>query len=153
MQNKIRLTLASLTFTAAMVGLSAAQEPAPAPADDDKPAFQRRLPAYYADVVTEQQRAKIYAIQKEYFAKMQPLHKQIFELQKEERAAIRALLTPEQRDTIAKKIEEAKKRRELVSKLTPEQRRAAAEAARKAYLEALKKAQAEAENGNEKGAP
>jgi Spy/CpxP family protein refolding chaperone len=62
-----------------------------------------RLPAHYAPVVTEEQRQKIYDIQEEYKAKIDPLEAQVKALTKERDEKIAAVLTPEQR----KKVEEA----------------------------------------------
>jgi Spy/CpxP family protein refolding chaperone len=62
-----------------------------------------RLPAHYAPVVTSEQREKIYDIQEEYKAKIDPLEAQVKALTKERDDKIAAVLTPEQR----KKIEDA----------------------------------------------
>jgi len=77
--------------------------------------FTGRLPAYFSGVVTEEQRQKIYAIQKDFAAKIQPLRRQIGSLAKERDEQISALLTPDQKQKIqglkaaAKKGQEAKK--------------------------------------------
>jgi len=74
-----------------------------------------RLPAYFSGVVTDEQRQKIYAIQKDFAAKIEPLRRQVESLTKERDEKIRALLTPEQRQRIealktdAKAAREAKK--------------------------------------------
>ena len=62
-----------------------------------------RLPAHYAQVVTEQQREKISQIQEEYRPKIEALNAQLKALKKEQDDKIAAVLTPEQK----KQIEEA----------------------------------------------
>jgi len=62
-----------------------------------------RLPNYYDQVVTDEQREKIYAIQEEYKAKIDPLEEQVKALKKEQDAKIAAVLSPEQK----KKVDEA----------------------------------------------
>jgi len=70
--------------------------------DRKKPSTPRgRLPAYFGDVVSKEQREKIYAIQQEYTAKLAELRRQLDELTKERDAKIESLLTPEQRKKIA----------------------------------------------------
>ena len=74
-----------------------------------------RLPDYFSAVVTAEQREKIYAIQKDYDAKIDPLEGQIEALTKERNEKIKALLTPEQKRRVedlkaaAKKVRDAKK--------------------------------------------
>jgi hypothetical protein len=70
------------------------------------------LPAYFSGVITEEQRQKIYAIQKEFAAKIRPLQRQIESLTKERDEQIAALLTPEQRQKIEALKAAAKKARE-----------------------------------------
>jgi Spy/CpxP family protein refolding chaperone len=62
-----------------------------------------RLPDHYGEVVTEEQREKIYEIQEEYRPKIEPLETQLKALKDERDAKIAAVLTPEQK----KKVEEA----------------------------------------------
>jgi len=62
-----------------------------------------RLPPHYADVVTEEQREKIYTIQEEYRPKIEAARAQLNALVKEEQEKISSLLSEEQK----KKIEEA----------------------------------------------
>ncbi|RMF92814.1 MAG: hypothetical protein D6741_14500 [Planctomycetota bacterium] len=75
------------------------------------PAFRPRLPNYYAKVVSEDQRQQIYAIQREYWEKMQPLLKQLEALEAERNAKIEAVLTPEQKAAVQKARDEAAARR------------------------------------------
>ena len=64
-----------------------------------------RLPAYYADVVSEEQRDKIYAIQAKFEGKIKELQDQLAAIEKEQDAEIEKLLTAEQKA----KIEAARK--------------------------------------------
>ena len=109
----------------------------------DEPTFQRRLPAYYSDLVSDEQREQIYTIQQKYFQQINPLREQIQALEMKQQEEIEAVLSPEQRDKLKKAMEKARERRGLIRDLTPEQRRAADEAAQKAFLEAVRKAQEE----------
>lgn len=59
-----------------------------------------RLPAYYGQVVTEQQRQKIYDIQEDYRPKLEALETQRKALLKERDEKITAVLTPEQKQQI-----------------------------------------------------
>jgi hypothetical protein len=78
-----------------------------------------RLPAHYKDVVSEEQKAKILAIQKELGPKIAELRKQLESLTAQQTQKIEAVLTPEQ----LKKIEElkaaAKKQREAKKSAKP----------------------------------
>ncbi len=62
-----------------------------------------RLPHYYAAVVHDEQREKIYQIQEEYRPKIEALETQLKTLKKERDAKVAAVLTAEQR----KQVEEA----------------------------------------------
>jgi hypothetical protein len=68
-----------------------------------------RLPAYYAPVVTEEQREKIYQIQEEYRPKIAALNAQLKALKKEQDDKIAALLTPAQKKQVAEAAATAKK--------------------------------------------
>lgn len=59
-----------------------------------------QLPPYYRDVVSDEQRQKIYAIQAEYNAQIGELEAKVAQLRKERDAKIEALLTPEQKKRI-----------------------------------------------------
>lgn len=63
-----------------------------------------RLPNYFSGVVTEEQRAKIYAIQGEFDPQIKELSLKLDALKKERDEKILALLTPEQK----KKIDDLK---------------------------------------------
>jgi Spy/CpxP family protein refolding chaperone len=60
----------------------------------------RRLPAYYKDVVTQEQREAIYQIQEEYGAKIAEVKARLADLQQQQAAKIAALLKPEQKQKI-----------------------------------------------------
>ncbi len=59
-----------------------------------------QLPPYYREVVSDEQRQKIYAIQAEYNAQIAELEAKVAQLRKERDAKIEALLTPEQKKQI-----------------------------------------------------
>jgi len=82
--------------------------PSPKPAKT-KEVAQGRLPAHFSGVVTDEQRQKIYAIQKDSSAKITPLRRQLESLIKERDEKIWALLTPEQRRKVEALKADAKK--------------------------------------------
>ena len=73
--------------------------------------FKGRLPAYYADLVTEQQKAAIYAIQARYHAKMAALTEELEALDKKQETEIENVLTPAQKSLLTKAREEAASKR------------------------------------------
>ncbi len=76
---------------------------APAAAKAEAPGRRARagqLPPYYREVVSEEQRQKIYAIQAEYNAQIAELEAKVAQLRKERDSKIEALLTPEQKKKI-----------------------------------------------------
>jgi hypothetical protein len=81
------------------------------------------LPAYYADVVSEEQRAKIYAIQEKYAKEIKDLNEQLAAVSKKRNDEIEALLTDEQKAKIDKAREEAvaKKKRKAADKKAAEE--------------------------------
>lgn len=80
-------------------------------AADDKTAGKRRgqVPPYYAKVVNDAQREKIYSIQAEHNAKIEQAQAQVKALTEARDAAIEGVLTPEQREQVAKAKAEAEK--------------------------------------------
>ena len=76
----------------------------------------RHLPARYAQVVDEKQRAEIYKIQDEYQPKIDALQSQVNALKKERDEKISALLTPEQKKQIDAAAAKAKADRKARSK-------------------------------------
>ncbi len=81
-----------------------------------------RLPDYFRTVVTEEQRQKIYAIQREYGPEIRKLKAQLKALTDDRNAKIDALLTPEQRKQIAelKKAAKAKRKKARERAAQPE---------------------------------
>ena len=78
-----------------------------------------RLPPHYAQVITEEQRGKIYKIDDEYQPKIEAPQKQLDTLRKERDEKISALLTAEQKKQIAAAAAKAKANRKLKSKSPP----------------------------------
>jgi hypothetical protein len=70
-----------------------------------------RLPAYYADLVDGEQRAKIYAIQAEHDPGIKQLQVSLKEAMAKRDAAVAAVLTPAQQEKLAKLEAEAKEKR------------------------------------------
>lgn len=95
-----------------------AQSPTKAEPAAEK-AFRGRLPAYYRQVVTEEQRQAIYRIQAEYAPKIAALRAQLEALIAEQDAKIQAVLSPEQLKRIEQLREEAKKARDASSSENP----------------------------------
>ncbi len=102
-----------LLVISAWATASAAQEPAgkPAAAAPDKSAAadagaarkpRGRLPAYYAKVVSDKQRATIYEIQAKYNAQLAKLKEQVDELTVKRDSEVEKVLSEEQRKEIAR---------------------------------------------------
>ena len=104
-------SVAALLVMAIGSPISAAEKPAEqkkpaATAESTSDAAQAkkpsgRLPNYYAEVVTPEQRKTIVDIQAEYKAKTDVLQTQIAQLTKEKTDKIEALLTPDQKKKLA----------------------------------------------------
>jgi len=96
-----------------------------------------RLPAYYSDLVTEQQRATIYAIQAKYQARINALNEELMNIEKQQDVEIENVLTAEQRQMLKKAQEEgaAKKKKNAAEKAEKK----AAEAAQAAAPAEVKK--------------
>ena len=94
---------------------SSAETPAETPVPEDakakKKEFRGRLPAYYSRVVDQEQREKIYAIQREYAPKIDALKAQLAALTAERDEKVVAELTPEQLQKIEQMKAEAKAKR------------------------------------------
>lgn len=108
--------LVALATLVTLVGRPAAQEnqPAESPAAE-KPARARprgRLPNFYRQVVTPEQREEIYTIQRSYAAQIEPLEKQIAALEMKRDKEVEAILSPEQLEKVKALRAEAQKRRE-----------------------------------------
>lgn len=74
-----------------------------------------RLPAFYKDVVTPQQRDQIYAIQAKYVDQISKLQEQINQLAAQRDKEIEDLLTAEQKEQI-QKLRDARKKASSASK-------------------------------------
>lgn len=101
-----------LLAVATAVEPTAGQEPEGAKASaksEKKPSG--RLPAYYGQVVSQEQRARIYGIQGKYADQIQKLRDQIIALEKQQMDEVVAVLSTEQRDQIAKMVADAKAKR------------------------------------------
>ena len=81
------------------------------PAAKERAKPKGRLPAYYKDVVTEEQRDQIYAIQAKYEKQLADLRDQIEAVQAKQTAEIEGLLSAEQKEKLAKVREEADTRK------------------------------------------
>jgi Spy/CpxP family protein refolding chaperone len=100
-----------------VVGSPLAQEK---PGEAEPPARPRaqargRLPNYYRQVVTPDQREKIYAVQAKYVEQIEALEKQILDLEAKRDTEVEALLSPEQKEKVKALREEARKRREAAA--------------------------------------
>lgn len=89
---------------------SPAETPVPEAAKSKKE-FRGRLPMYYSRVVDNEQREKIYAIQREYAPKIDALQAQLEALTADRDEKVEAVLTPEQRNTVEKLRAAAKTKR------------------------------------------
>jgi|GEM_PF-968690 len=74
-----------------------------------------RLPNYYREVVTEAQREKILAIQRQYAAKIDPLRRELEKLTRERDQEIESVLTPEQKKQLEDIKAAAKAKRDAKS--------------------------------------
>ena len=77
-----------------------------------------KLPAFYKNVVTEDQRAKIYEIQQKYAAQIEDLQSQLESLRKKQTEEIEAVLSKEQLDKVTslKAEADAKKKKDAPKK-------------------------------------
>jgi Fe2+ transport system protein B len=113
-----------ITLIALVVVFAAVERPVLG-AEDNAPVKKvagkkgRRLPRYYAEVITEKQRGEIYKIEDEYQPKIEALQKQLDTLRKERDEKISALLTAEQKKQIEAATAKAKANRKLKSKSPP----------------------------------
>ena len=77
-----------------------------------------RLPAFYKNVVTEEQRSKIYEIQQKYAAQIDDLQSQLEAVRKKQTEEIEAVLSKEQLDKVTslKAESDAKKKKDSPKK-------------------------------------
>ena len=113
------LTLIGLLFPpppTQAAGLTAvAQESATSQQETEEKATSkkspRRLPTYYARVVTQEQRKEIYEIQEAYAEELKAIELKLRNKQKERNEAIEAVLEPEQLAEVKRLMAEAQDRR------------------------------------------
>jgi translation initiation factor 2B subunit (eIF-2B alpha/beta/delta family) len=86
-------------------------------AGDDKAASktgkknQRRLPAYYAQVISADQREQIYKIQEKFAPQIKELQDKLQAVRAQRDSALRAVLTPEQQKKLDALVAAAKEKR------------------------------------------
>ena len=108
-----RFSLVSAMLCGAMAwatsGLVVAQEKDKegAPAAKKKADPKGPLPAYYGDVVSGEQREKIYAVMAKYKDKIAKLKQEVDALEEERNKEVEAVLTPDQKEKVAKAKTEA----------------------------------------------
>ncbi|MDR1385854.1 MAG: DUF2589 domain-containing protein [Planctomycetaceae bacterium] len=73
--------------------------------------FSRRLPQYYSNVTTAEQKEKIYKIQQSYFGLIELLALRIEKLTAERDAQIEAVLMPEQKEKVESQKKAASEKR------------------------------------------
>jgi hypothetical protein len=81
-----------------------------------------RLPAYYADVVSEEQKERIYGVQEKYAKELKALNEQLLAVTKKQNDEIEAVLTAEQKAQIDKARDAAiaKKKKKAADKKAAE---------------------------------
>lgn len=99
--------LAAVGLCLLLPAVLAAQD-APSPRAESR----GRLPSYYAQVVTPQQKEQVYQAQAEYEQQIDALEAKIEALEKKRDEAVRALLTAEQRKQVDQLAAAAKARRD-----------------------------------------
>jgi hypothetical protein len=89
----------------------------------EKKKAKGKLPAYYADVVSDEQKEKIYAVQAKYAKEISDLNQQLAAVAKKQNEEIEALLTDEQKEKIDKARADAvaKKKRKAAEKKAAEE--------------------------------
>lgn len=98
-----------------------------------------RLPAYYKDVVTDEQKDQIYVIQAKYEKQLDDLQSQLDAVKAKQNGEIEALLSAEQKEKLAKVKAEADAKKKSAKKGDGDKAAAPAEAT-KATTESPKKA-------------
>jgi hypothetical protein len=92
----------------------------PAAKAEKKEKSTGRLPPYYGQVVTKEQREKIYAVQAKYADQIEKLLEQVDTLEKSQTEEIEAVLSQEQRDQVMKLASEAKSKRSKKAEKAPD---------------------------------
>ena len=121
-----RVGLFAIPFLAALlmaVPVSAQEKgSAKAPAKaEKKDKAAGRLPMYYGQVVTKEQREKIYSVQAKFTDQILKLREQIELLEMQQKQEVEAVLSADQRQQVAKLVEDAKSRRSKKSESTTEE--------------------------------
>ncbi|MGY8768149.1 MAG: hypothetical protein ACKVH8_06940 [Pirellulales bacterium] len=102
------------------VGLQAADEAKPVavakPAAKKRAQARGRLPNFYSKIVTEEQRTKIYGIQKEYAKQLADLQSQLAKLKAERDGEVKAVLSADHLIKVKKLADEAAAKRAAKSK-------------------------------------
>ncbi len=107
------MLLAGLVMAAGFATHVAAQR------TDEKKQRTTRLPAHYANVVTEAQRSEIYAIQEQFGPRLAKARTELKAAVGERDAAIEKVLNPQQRKEVERlRAAAAERRREAFSKTT-----------------------------------
>ena len=75
-----------------------------------------RLPPYYKDVVTDEQRDQIYSLQAKYAKQLEDLQSQLDAVKGKLNGEIESLLSPEQKEKLAKVKEEAEAKKKAGKK-------------------------------------
>ncbi len=111
---------------------SIGQEKKSAEKKTEKP--KGRLPAYYSDVVSDEQKERIYGIQEKYSKELKALNEELLALTKKQNDEIEAVLTAEQKVKVdaARDAAIAKKKKKAADKKTSEAAKAANSATPKA---------------------
>lgn len=91
-----------------------------------------RLPAYYKDVVTDEQKDQIYAIQAKYEKQLDDLQSQLDAVKAKQNGEIEALLSAEQKEKLAKVKAEADAKKKSAKKGDGDKAAAPAEPAKAA---------------------
>lgn len=99
------------SFVFAAPGLALEKEAKPSAEAEEASAPKGRLPNHFADVVTPEQREKIYKIQRTYAEKLDELASEIRDLIAKREADIQAVLTAEQREKVSQAKEAIAKKR------------------------------------------
>jgi hypothetical protein len=92
----------------------------PAAKTEKKEKSAGRLPPHYGQVVTKEQREKIYSVQAKYADQIEKLLGQVSSLEKMQTEEIEAVLSQEQRDQVMKLASEAKSKRSKKTEKVPD---------------------------------
>jgi Spy/CpxP family protein refolding chaperone len=128
---KLVVAAVVITMSGMLAGLAPSVGQEAKKTDKTEKKAKGRLPAYYADIVTEEQRDKIYAIQAKHQAKIEELNAALTAANKARDAEIESVLTPEQKIKLkaAKDEAAAKKKKNAADKKAAEEGKKAAPAA------------------------